>query len=219
MRSSTARPTWTPCACHALSVSTSSLIGRPMLRPTGRAVLDRGRPSAMVTGAADEHAPLMDWAMALALWLHALGLIIAVGYYGVLGLVLIPALEKSVHGTDLAESAGRHRAPRAAARARLDRAFHRQRHCICSSRIRRTSDLGHCTRQLVVGPDAAQARRHRRAWCAPASASTGFRATWSSPRTRSGAAQGHPPRAPERAMAAGLGALAILLTALAQASQ
>ena len=42
--------------------------------------------------------------MALALWLHALGLIIAVGYYGVLGLVLVPALEKSVHGTDLAEA-------------------------------------------------------------------------------------------------------------------
>ena len=58
----------------------------------------------MVTRDADEHAGLVDWAMALALWLHALGLIIAVGYYGVLGLVLVPALEKSVHGTDLAEA-------------------------------------------------------------------------------------------------------------------
>ena len=42
--------------------------------------------------------------MALALWLHALGLIIAVGYYGVLGLVVIPVLEKSLKFPVLAET-------------------------------------------------------------------------------------------------------------------
>jgi len=46
----------------------------------------------------------MDWALLLALWLHAIGLVIVVGYYGVLGRIIIPALQGSLQGRDLADS-------------------------------------------------------------------------------------------------------------------
>lgn len=37
----------------------------------------------------------MDLAHVLAIWLHTLGLVIAWGYYGVLGRMILPALERS----------------------------------------------------------------------------------------------------------------------------
>ncbi len=46
----------------------------------------------------------MDWLLLLALWLHTIALVIAVGYYGVLGRIIVPALTRSLHGSDLAES-------------------------------------------------------------------------------------------------------------------
>ena len=45
----------------------------------------------------------MDWLLLLALWLHTIALVIAVGYYGVLARIVIPALERSLHGSDLAD--------------------------------------------------------------------------------------------------------------------
>jgi len=46
----------------------------------------------------------MDFALVLALWIHTLGLVIVMGYYGVLGRILIPSLERTVHGPELGES-------------------------------------------------------------------------------------------------------------------
>ena len=46
----------------------------------------------------------MDWLLLLALWLHTIALVIAVGYYGVLARIVIPALERSLHGSDLADA-------------------------------------------------------------------------------------------------------------------
>lgn len=46
----------------------------------------------------------MDFALVLALWIHTLGLVIAMGYYGILGRILIPSLERTVRGPELAES-------------------------------------------------------------------------------------------------------------------
>jgi uncharacterized membrane protein len=46
----------------------------------------------------------MDLALVVALSAHALGLVIAVGYYGTLGRVVIPSLERSLQGVDLART-------------------------------------------------------------------------------------------------------------------
>ena len=46
----------------------------------------------------------MDWLLLLALWLHTIALVIAVGYYGVLGRIIVPALTRTLHGSDLAET-------------------------------------------------------------------------------------------------------------------
>jgi uncharacterized membrane protein len=46
----------------------------------------------------------MDFALVLALWIHTIGLVIVMGYYGILGRILIPSLERTVHGPELAES-------------------------------------------------------------------------------------------------------------------
>ncbi len=43
----------------------------------------------------------MDIALLLASWLHLLGLVIVIGYYGVLGRIIIPALERSLQGEGL----------------------------------------------------------------------------------------------------------------------
>jgi uncharacterized membrane protein len=46
----------------------------------------------------------LDWLLLLALWLHTIALVIAVGYYGVLGRIIVPALTRTLHGSDLAET-------------------------------------------------------------------------------------------------------------------
>ena len=45
----------------------------------------------------------MDFALVIALWIHTLGLVIVVGYYGVLGRIVIPSLERTLRGPELAE--------------------------------------------------------------------------------------------------------------------
>ena len=46
----------------------------------------------------------MDFALVIALWIHTLGLVIVMGYYGVLGRIVIPSLERTVHGPELGEA-------------------------------------------------------------------------------------------------------------------
>ena len=44
----------------------------------------------------------MDIAQVVAVWLHTLAFVIVLGYYGILGRVLLPALERSLDGPALA---------------------------------------------------------------------------------------------------------------------
>jgi uncharacterized membrane protein len=46
----------------------------------------------------------MDVIELLAVWLHMLGLVIVMGYYGVLGRILIPSLERALEGEALADT-------------------------------------------------------------------------------------------------------------------
>ncbi len=48
----------------------------------------------------------MDIAQVLAVWLHTLAFVIAWGYYGVLGRMILPALERSLDGPALGRSLG-----------------------------------------------------------------------------------------------------------------
>jgi uncharacterized membrane protein len=41
----------------------------------------------------------MDVALVVAIWLHTLGFVVVMGYYGVLGRILIPAIERSLDGS------------------------------------------------------------------------------------------------------------------------
>jgi uncharacterized membrane protein len=41
----------------------------------------------------------MDVGLVLALWLHTLGFVTVMGYYGVLGRIVIPAIERSLDGS------------------------------------------------------------------------------------------------------------------------
>ena len=58
----------------------------------------------MVWLASRQHSCGVDLGLALALFLHALGLVIALGYYGILSRILIPSLEKTLHGPELANA-------------------------------------------------------------------------------------------------------------------
>lgn len=48
----------------------------------------------------------MDIPQVLAVWLHTLAFVIAWGYYGVLGRMILPALERSLDGAALGRSLG-----------------------------------------------------------------------------------------------------------------
>lgn len=48
----------------------------------------------------------MDIAQVLAVWVHTLAFVIVMGYYGILGRVMLPALERSLDGPALAGALG-----------------------------------------------------------------------------------------------------------------
>ena len=69
----------------------------------------------------------MDVAHVLAVWLHTLALVIVLGYYGVLGRVVLPAFERSLDGSAQASALMAIERRAAPAARPLDRAVHRDR--------------------------------------------------------------------------------------------